>query len=300
MKELSAYLSPAVEKTFRLASGVAGEGVPSNIPELDKILNGMQKGEIIIIDSPSELLSSTLCYELVMNNANEQNESYKCGLISQRSPDLGEFALKILCKQAKIDLEPFIQNDVTTQDFVSLQAAAEKLSKMPINLEGKKYKVQELTSSVKEFSDKSCRLVFIDGLECTDLNSQSESEVKAFFDELRTSLRIHGMTLIAALRSSSSFVPEAIHEFCDVFIDIPKPDKFHVPLTEEHSTTLHLRKNKHGLTGIVELKFTHCPPSYISPTLQEQEEQAKAEAMESEPDAYWCEDTQQWITEHEV
>ena len=299
MKDLSDLLEAATEKVLRIASGEGSGGVKTDFPELDDILGGIRKSEIYVIHSSSELLSSSLAYDLILNLSEQGKPALKLGIITWRLGE-EEIAMQLLTQYAKLNLKPFCNMEVTTRDFVNLQKSLHSLSKKSIKLKSHLTSVDELIKSVKKMVSVGCRVILLDGLELSSLKSKQDFEVKALFDKLKTSLRSNGVSLLITVRDSDDFNSKYLYKYAEVFTDIQKPEGLTSNSEGEWSIPLVIRKNCNGLMGSLDLGFDPSISSYFSPQKGEEELKAKQEQIEQEPDAYWCEELNQWIKEPEL
>jgi len=178
-------LDEAVNKIeFMYNNPGAGKGIPTGFKHLDKILNGFQQGDLILIAArPSEGKTSLGMNFIAkaIKDGNRRTEAnkpdpYKCAVFSLEMPSF-QLMKRMLCSIAKIDMSKVNSGNLSGAEWTKLHKAKKELDKAQLYIDD-----SSLTNPIDILSkcrrlqrEKGLDLVMIDYLQLMSSGKKVES-----------------------------------------------------------------------------------------------------------------------------
>ncbi len=258
---------------FHQRGGVIA-GVTTGLPDLDKLLWGLQPGDVFVIAARPSIGKTSLA----------------CGIAEHVAADLGlpvgffslemtqaSLAMKMLCSRARVSIKNIREGFIVERDFPKLTSAAGKLSKAPIYIDDTSgLSVMELRARARRMSQQyGIRLLVIDYLQLLHStsrrvdNRQQEvadisTNVKTMAKELampviliaqlnREVERSGGRPKMSQIRESG--VVEADADIIGLLFKPEAEDDGQNQRQDAVPVTLIIAKQRNGATGDVDLTF---------------------------------------------
>jgi len=250
-------------------------GIPTGFTDLDNILSGLQKSDLIILASRPSIGKTTLALDITRYAA--VKEKIPVGIFSlEMSKD--QLVDRLLAAEAGISLWKMRTGKLSTQgkenDFVKLQNAFGILSNAPIFIDdaGSSTVMQIKTLSRRLQLEKGLGLIIIDYLQLmqsqtsTDNRVQEVSQISRSLKSLAKELNVPILALsqlsravehrpdriprLADLRESGSIEQDA-----DVVMFIHREDKINPNTERKNIADIIIAKHRNGPTGRTELFF---------------------------------------------
>ena len=122
-------LSDAFDRIERLSQGSGTRGLATGFADLDKMLSGLQKSDLVILAARPSLGKSTLALNIAANIA--ANEKIPVGVFSlEMSKD--QMVDRLISAYSGVDLWKIRTGRLQTEDFENIQRALAILSEMPL------------------------------------------------------------------------------------------------------------------------------------------------------------------------
>ena len=264
-------------------------GISTGFPDLDNILAGLQKSDLIILAARPSLGKTTLALDIARHAA--VKEKIPVGIFSlEMSKD--QLADKLICAEGGIDLWKMRTGHLSEReednDFTRLSHAMGILAEAPIYID------DSATSNVMEIRAKSRRLqaekglglIIVDYLQLMESRERIENRVQEVADITRnlkaiarelsvpvlalsqlsraTEARIPAIPKLSDLRESGS-----IEQDSDVVMFIYRKAmdrglKKELSPEEKGIAEIHIAKHRNGPTGVVHLYFDEKKVSFRS------------------------------------
>jgi len=156
-----------LEDTSRSAGEISG--LPTGFKELDKMLLGMQPGQLIILAARPAMGKTSLAMNIVIN-AVEQSQLpvafFSLEMISQ------ELSMRLLSGKAKVDSRKLRTKDFLDTDLRNISMAVQELSHLPIYINDSGVSLNEIQSQCRKIkTDEGLGLVVIDYLQLMKANT---------------------------------------------------------------------------------------------------------------------------------
>ena len=259
------------------SGGVGIRGIPTGYPDLDNLLSGFQKSDLIILAARPSIGKTTLALDLVRHIAIRSKVSVGVFSLEMSKEQLVD---KLLATEAGVDLWRMrtgrLSDKEDDDDFPRIGRAMGVLSEAPIFID------DSASSNILELRTKARRLKMEHGLgflvvdylqlmEGRDRESrvQEISEISRALKQLAKELDIPVLALSQlsrAVESRSPAIPKladlresgSIEQDADIVVFIYRKSKDKTrdcTEDEKHLVELHIEKHRNGPTGIVSLFF---------------------------------------------
>lgn len=247
-------------------------GVPTGYTELDNVLGGLQKSDLIILAARPSMGKTGLALDIGRNVA--VNEKKAVGIVSlEMSKDqLGD---RLLCAEAGIDLWKMrtgkLQND---NDFAQIGRAMGELAEAPLFID------DSASSNIMEIRTKARRLQMEHGIELliidylqlmegrasTDNRTQEIAEISRGLKSIGRELNIPILALSQLSRAVEQLNPPipklshlresgAIEQDADVVMFIYREEYYQRDTDRKNIADVFIAKHRNGPTGQIELYF---------------------------------------------
>ncbi len=290
----------------------AYRGIPTGFTLLDRITNGLQKSDLIVIAARPGMGKTSLAMNIVENAA--VNNDCVCAVFSLEMPEV-QIIQRLLCGTAGVSMADALAGKLGPDDWKRLAKGSERLRNSKINIDdSSRVTPAEILSKCRRIKAKNggrLDLVMIDYI-------QLMSSGKRYGDENRTQevasitrdLKIMAKELdvpviaLSQLRRIQSAEPQlsdlresgAIEQDADIVMFINRPDVNATPeeIEKKHivkgMAELIIAKHRNGSLGRIKLRFRGELTKFVNPELSEEmEERAQAQgysgrqAAEEEP-----------------
>ncbi len=252
-------------------------GIPSGISELDRMITGLNKSDLIILGARPGMGKTSFALNIARNVAVNSGKTV-CFFSLEMSRD--QLAQRLLSSEAAIKSEKLRTGDLQPEEWTRLQQAGGQLSKTELYLdETPGITVAEMMAKLRRM--KKCDLVIIDylGLVASDAKNKNENRVQQV-SEITRSLKIMAKELkipviacaqlsrgtetkgkshkppLSDLRDSGSIEQDAdivLFLYRDSYYDSEKgadEDK-----SDKNKSECIVAKNRHGETGTIPLHW---------------------------------------------
>lgn len=249
-------------------------GVTTGFKELDSILGGLQKSDLVVLASRPSLGKTSLALDIARNAA---RASHAVGVFSlEMSKE--QLVDRLIASEAAVDLwrlrTGHLNQHGNGDDFSRLQGALSTLSELPLYLDDTPSPtVMELRAKARRLqSERKLELVVIDYLQLIKGYGNPESRVQEV-SEISRSLKAMAKELnvpVLALSQLSrgvemrpSSVPKlsdlresgSIEQDADVVMFIYREDKVKENSERKNIAEIRIEKHRNGPTGKIELYF---------------------------------------------
>ena len=252
-------------------------GVPTGFAQLDKMLSGLQRADLIILAARPSMGKSSLAMDIARNVAVHQNLPVGIFSLEMGKDQLVE---RLLARQANVDAWRLrtgkLQTDVPggDNDFSRLQSAMGTLSEAPIYIDdaGTTNILQMRAMARRLQADAGLGLLIVDYLQLMDSTNkyatplQQVTENSRALKHLARELNIPVVVLSQLSRAVEQRTPHrpmlsdlresgAIEQDADVVLFIYREDKYNEMSLEKNIAEIIIAKHRNGATGAVKLYF---------------------------------------------
>ncbi len=286
---VKAALGEAFERMDLLSKqGGQIRGIPTGFTDLDNILAGFQKSDLIILAARPSMGKSALAIDIARNIAVQQN--LPVGIFSlEMSTD--QIVDRLIAAQARVDLWKLRTGKLSSDDFQMIQQGLGDLSEAPIYIDdGLTSNILQMRAMARRLqAQKGLGLIIVDYLQLMEPRNSNVSEVqqvteisrslKALARELNVpvlalsqlsravEMRTPPRPRLADLRQSGSLEQDA-----DVVLFIYR-EKIRGEETPHNVAEILIAKHRNGPVGAVKLFFDGQKVSYRNLERQHQEEE---------------------------
>ena len=250
-------------------------GIPSGIGELDKMITGLNKSDLIILGARPGMGKSSFALNIARNVALQAGKTV-CFFSLEMTRD--QLAQRMLSSEAAIKSEKLRTGDLEPEEWTRLTQAGENLSKAEIYFdETSNITVPEMKAKLRRM--KRVDLVIIDYLGLMHTPRQNDNRVQEI-SEITRSLKIMAKELkvpiiacaqlsrgteqkgkshkpaLADLRDSGSIEQDAdivLFLYRDAYYDAEKSSD--EDLSDNSKSECIVAKNRHGETGVIPLHW---------------------------------------------
>lgn len=246
-------------------------GIPTHFYDLDRMLNGLQKSDLVIIAARPAMGKTSFCLNIA------QNAALKSGIpVAVFSLEMSKEQLvtRMLTSEAMVDQHRVRAGELTDEDWLRLTEVAGILAKAPIYIDDTPgLSIRELRARARRLKqERNIGLVIIDYLQLlggsrrVESRQQEISEISRSLKGLAKELDVPVLALsqlsravearqdkkpiMSDLRESGSLEQDA-----DIVMFIYR-EEYYKPETEKRSIAeIIIAKQRNGPTGVVELGF---------------------------------------------
>jgi replicative DNA helicase len=253
----------------------AYRGIPTGFKQLDNMLAGLQRADLVILAARPSMGKSTLAMDIARNIAVFQN--LPVGVFSlEMSKD--QLVDRLLASQANVDLWRIrtgkLRDGGGDNDFTRLQSAMGSLSEAPIYIDdaGTTNILQMRAMARRLQADKGLGLIVVDYLQLMDSMNKYATPIQQVTENSRAlkalakELNIPVLVLSQLSRAVEQRTPHkpmlsdlresgAIEQDADVVLFIYREDKYDENSLEKNIAEIIVAKHRNGPTGSVKLYF---------------------------------------------
>ncbi|MDO8264889.1 MAG: replicative DNA helicase [Candidatus Parcubacteria bacterium] len=282
---VKATLEEAFERIDALSKqGNKFRGLPTGFPDLDHILAGLQKSDLIILAARPSLGKSSFGLDIARNIAIK--EKIPVGLFSlEMSKD--QVVDRLISVQAGVDLWKLrtgrLSDKGEDNDFERIQHAMGVLSEAPIYIDdASSSNILQMRAMARRLqADKGLGLIVIDYLQLIEPRNPNASEVQQVTEisrslkQLARELNIPVLALSQLSRAVEMRVPQiprlsdlrqsgSLEQDADVVLFIHREDRYREDTIRKNMADIIVAKHRNGPVGKVELFFDEQHVSFRS------------------------------------
>lgn len=262
-------------------------GIPTGFYQLDRITNGLQKSDLILLAARPSVGKTSLAMNIVSNAALEAGA--KCAVFSLEMSKQ-QLAQRMLCSVANVDMTKALHGELTEADWTKLWKAHKKLSNCKIYADDNSLNTpnQILSKCRKLKREKGLDLIMIDYLQLMTADSKSDNrqtevsdisrKMKILAKEINVPVillsqlsraveqRQGKMPMLSDLRESG-----AIEQDADIVMFIHRPDPPTPASTEEpqekpkdYTVQLVIAKHRNGELANIPLAWVGSRVSFAN------------------------------------
>ncbi|MBI4992148.1 MAG: replicative DNA helicase [Candidatus Harrisonbacteria bacterium] len=282
--KLKDELLGAYERIEKLHRGEGGlRGVTTGFSEIDNMLSGLQKSDMIVLGARPSLGKTSLALDIARNAALNDNQPVAIFSLEMSREQIVD---RLISAEAQIPLWELrtgrLKND---EDFELIQHALDQLSKAPIFIDDTPSPtVLQMRSMARRLqAEHGLSLIIVDYLQLIQPRAHSDSlvqQVTEFSRGLKSMARELNVPVLAVSQLSREVDKReikrprladlresgAIEQDADVVLFIYRKDQDRLnPTSEEQNTAeIIIAKHRNGPTGTVKLKFDPEKASFRS------------------------------------
>ncbi|MFA6463942.1 MAG: replicative DNA helicase [Candidatus Paceibacterota bacterium] len=278
-------LSEAWERLENLhKSGGALRGIPTGFRDLDNMLSGLQKSDLIILAARPSMGKTALALDIARQAAVNHNIPVAIFSLEMSS---GQLVDRMLSADSKVNSWKFRTGKLSAdKDFGNIRNSLDRLSKAPIYIDDEpginSLKMRSIGRRLKR--EKNIGLIIVDYLQLmTPVSSRNSDNIVQQVTEISRSLKHlakelevpvlalsqlsrsvetrggNGRPKLSDLRDSGSIEQDA-----DVVMFIHREDKYQENSTKKNMAQIHVDKHRNGPVGSVELFFDEERTTFLN------------------------------------
>ncbi len=262
-------------------------GVETGFKQLDRMTNGLQKSDLIVVAARPGMGKTSLAMNIVEHAA--MVKGCTCAVFSLEMPRI-QLVQRLLCSYTNISMEKALSGNLSESEWQRIFRASEQLSKAPIYIDdSSRVTPAEILSKCRRLSSmgrKSLDLVMIDYIQLMGSGSKNvasqenrQQEVASITRDLKIMAKELNVPVVALsqLRRIQTKEPQlsdlresgAIEQDADIVMFINRPD---ATATKEEidsgkvikgAAELILAKHRNGPQGRIPLRFIGECTKYI-------------------------------------
>ena len=281
-------IAAVLDKFEKLAKDKdAYRGIPTGFTRLDKLTNGLQKSDLIVLAARPGMGKTSLAMNIVEHAA--LGSDAVCVVFSLEMPEV-QIIQRLLCGAANVSMSNALSGKLTPNDWKKLVKASEKLKQSRINIDdSSRVTPAEILSKCRRIKSKNngrLDLVMIDYIQLMSSGKKGGEEnrvqeVASITRELKIMAKELDVPVIALsqLRRIQSGEPQlsdlresgAIEQDADIVMFINRPD---VTATEEEMekkklvngmADLIIAKHRNGGLDRIKLRFKGELTKFVNP-----------------------------------
>lgn len=259
-------------------------GIPTGFPYLNKLTNGLQPSDLIVIAARPGMGKTSLAMNIVEAAAYQGNV---CAVFSLEMPE-SQIVQRLLCSSAKVSMSAALSGNLSTADWKSLAKTSQELKQLAIVIDDSpRVTPAEIMSKCRRIKSKNggrLDLVMIDYIQLMSSGSRQDEnrtreiahitgDLKIMAKELNVPVialsqlrRMDGEPQLTDLRESG-----AIEQDADMVMFINRPDVTATPEEIEKNkivrgmADLIIAKHRNGELGRCKLRFKGEYTRFVTP-----------------------------------
>jgi len=264
-------LTDAFERIERLSQGTGTRGIPTGFLDMDKMLSGLQRSDLLILAARPSLGKSTLALNIAANIA--YNEKIPVGVFSlEMSKD--QMVDRLISAYSGVDLWKIRTGKLVTEDFENIQRALGILAEMPLYIDdvGSPSVLQMKALCRRLQAENGLGLLVIDYLQLMEPLNKTASPVQQVSENSRAlkglarELNIPVLVLSQLSRAVEQRIPPipklsdlresgAIEQDADVVMFIYREDRYRENSEQKGIAEIIIAKHRNGPVGKILMHF---------------------------------------------
>ena len=272
-------------------------GIPTGIYGLDKLLNGLQKSDLILVAARPGCGKTSLAMNIV-NHAAIHHKKH-CAIFSLEMPK-SQLAQRSLCSVAYVEMEKALKGELDVKEWKALWSAKEKLSQAHIYADDSSLNTpMDILSKCRKLKrEHGLDLIMIDYLQLMNSGSKSpesrQNEVSTMSRNLKIAAKELDVPIILlsqlsrSVEQRSDHRPQlsdlresgAIEQDADIVIFIYRADMYNdAPENEKGQDIAEIivAKHRNGPQGTVKVKWLGKTTTFLN-----LEKDANAQSLEAQ------------------
>lgn len=270
------HLNSAFERIDKRHKGDGAHGIPTGFADLDNILAGFQKSDLIVLAARPSLGKTSLALDIARHAAT--SEKIPVGIFSlEMSKE--QLVERLIASEAGVDLWRLRTGKLSDEgtednDFIRISQALNRLSLAPIYIDdtASPNVLQIRTMARRLKSEKGLELLIVDYLQLMqghgrfENRTQEVSEISRALKGLAKELNIPVLAISQLSRSPETRTDQrpklsdlresgAIEQDADVVLFIYREDKVKKDAERKNIAEIEVAKHRNGPTGRMELYF---------------------------------------------
>ena len=260
----------AIDAAYRSNSTLTG--IPTGFDKIDKLTNGLQRSDLIIIAGRPSMGKTSFALNIAQNSAAHPDSNSRVIFFSLEMSKV-QLATRMLCSQSEIDANSLRGGMLKDEDWPRLSAAASEVSELPIYIDDTSaITVMEMRAKARRLkNDQGLDLVVVDYLQLMRGDGESrEREISEISRSLKAMAKELDVPVIALsqLNRSVESRPDkrpqlsdlresgAIEQDADVIMFVYRDEVYNKDTPENAGMAeILIRKQRNGPTGVAELRF---------------------------------------------
>ena len=250
-------------------------GVPTGFTDLDNILSGLQKSDLIILAARPSMGKSALASNIAKNVAMKQN--LPVGIFSLEM-SVDQIVDRLISDISGINLWKLrtgnLKKSGENNDFIRIRESFEKLSQMPIYIDDSiSFNVMQMRTMARRLqAEKGLGLIVVDYLQLMQPRSERDSmvqqmtEISRELKKLAKELDVPVLALSQLSRAVEQRTPQvprladlresgSIEQDADVVLFIYREDYYRQDTSRKNISDVIVAKHRNGPVGKIELYF---------------------------------------------
>ncbi|MGN0814192.1 MAG: replicative DNA helicase [Candidatus Coproplasma sp.] len=286
-------IDSVLNKFQRLAEDKdAFRGIPTGFTRLDKLTNGLQKSDLIVLAARPGMGKTSFAMNIVENAA--LNNDKVCAVFSLEMPET-QIIQRLLCAYAEVSMSAALSGELTPNDWKKLAKMSEKMRKSRINIDdSSRVTPAEILSKCRRIKAKNngqLDLVMIDYIQLMSSGKKQSGDMNRTQEvaEITRELKIMAKELdvpviaLSQLRRMQTKEPQlsdlresgAIEQDADIVMFINRPD---VNATDEEikknnivkgMAEIIVAKHRNGGLDRIKLRFKGELTKFVNPELND-------------------------------
>ena len=266
-------------------------GLPTGFADLDNLLAGLQKSDLIILAARPSVGKTSLALDIARQAAIKSKQGVGIFSLEMSKEQLVD---RMLCSQANVSLWKMRTGNLSDKeednDFAKIGEAMGKLAEAPIYIDDSgSLSIMEIRTKARRLQmEKGLGLIIIDYLQLmegrgrfSDNRVQEIAEISRGLKSIARELNIPILALAQlsrAVEQTSPAIPKLSHlrdsgsieQDADIvmFIYRKAADRSFnpndLPMEERHKAEIHIAKHRNGPTGKIDLYFDETTVSFKS------------------------------------
>ncbi len=269
LKEVLMETFERIEQLYEDKRGVTG--LPTGFVDLDQILSGLQKSDLIIVAARPGMGKTTLALNMAQHMAISDNLPVAFYSMEMSQDQLAQ---RLLCAQADLDAQRMRMGFLTQEEWPRLTRAVGPLSEAPLYIDDSAgLSVMEMRAKARRLkAEKGLKAIFVDYLQLMRSHGNSENRQQELSDISRAlkSLAKELDVPVVALSQLSRAVEKrndrrpilsdlmesgGIEANADVVMFIYREDYYFSDSEKQNLAEIIIAKQRNGPTGHVDLRF---------------------------------------------
>lgn len=271
-----------LEDTSRKAGEI--NGVPSGYPSLDKLLLGMQPGQLIVLAARPAMGKTALALNVAQNVCDFTKLPVAVFSLEMMAKEL---SMRLLTQRAKVDSKRIRQKDLLDTDLRKIGVGIQQLSELPIYInDNGGANLLDIQSACRKIKAESgLALVVIDYLQLMSSHNknlpreQQISEISRGLKEMAKELECPVITLSQLNRgvearpnkrplASDLRESGAIEQDADIIMFVYRDEYYNPESKDKGLAEIIVGKNRGGEVGTAKLAFVGAHTSFENPAYE--------------------------------
>ncbi len=279
IKEITSEYFDRLSRLRATHSGVIG--VPTGFPDLDHILGGMQRSDLIVLAARPSAGKTSLALSIAYNVAVREEGGVPVGIFSLEM-SREQLVQRFLSMETEIESQRLREGRLDDDEFQRVSEAMGRLSESPLFIDDTPgIPVAELRSKARRLhAEQEVGLIVVDYLQLmqgrrTENRVQEISEISRSLKALARELDVPVLALSQLSRSVEHRTPHipvladlresgSIEQDSDVVMFIYREDLYNPDSEKKGIAEIHIAKHRNGPTGKVPLRFLERNTKFVS------------------------------------